>query len=159
MFKRTTFIIYVFTLCIFSSSFDLRSGEPNHWTDNHVLNGRAKFRLLGGGAGGRLSMLKIIGVHSSDEGEYRCRVDFKSAPTRNSIAKLTVIVPPSEPVILDGASGKKPAGGYIGPYPEDSDVEVLCHVKEGERERAKKTSTTHFLSSSSLLSFSGSSAV
>ena len=78
-----------------------------HWTDEHVLGARVHFKLAAAAAAGdrrsyppaaatstsssQLSQLSIRGVLSSDEGLYRCRVDFQQAPTRNSVANLTVI--------------------------------------------------------------------
>ena len=91
----------------FLFSYDLRGrnrDRPKHWTDEHVLGSRVHFKLgtkkagerRRGGGGGQpqqeaLSELTIRGVVGSDEGLYRCRVDFQQAPTRNSIANLTVI--------------------------------------------------------------------
>ena len=88
------------------SSYDLRRSGPEparHWTDSHVLGGRASFQMAGKPprprvAGSntprrkrRRSVLRIRDVAISDRGMYRCRVDFQGAPTRNSKANLTVI--------------------------------------------------------------------
>ena len=88
-------------------SYDLRRSGPEtarHWTDSHVLGGRAFFQMAGTPARLRVqgsttpqkrkrrrSVLRIRDVTISDRGMYRCRVDFQGAPTRNSKANLTVI--------------------------------------------------------------------
>ena len=86
-------------------SYDLRRSGPEparHWTDSHVLGGRASFQMAGKprmrmqGSSlprrkRRRSVLRIRDVAISDRGMYRCRVDFQGAPTRNSKANLTVI--------------------------------------------------------------------
>ena len=90
-----------------NSSYDLRRSGPEvarHWTDSHVLGGRASFQMAGKQARLRVpgstttqrrkrrrSVLRIRDVAISDRGMYRCRVDFQGAPTRNSKANLTVI--------------------------------------------------------------------
>ena len=91
-------------------SYDLRGSGPEaarHWTDNHVLGGRASFQMAMKGPRTRVqgkdgrfivpkrrrrrSFLRIRNVVIADRGLYRCRVDFQGAPTRNSMANLTVI--------------------------------------------------------------------
>ena len=97
-------------LFILFCSYDLRGSGPEaarHWTDNHVLGGRASFQMAMKGPRTRVqgkdgrfivpkrrrrrSFLRIRNVVIADRGLYRCRVDFQGAPTRNSMANLTVI--------------------------------------------------------------------
>ena len=89
------------------SSYDLRGGKFKHWTDKHIIGNRASFVLspiahvpgqdfssvdIGGNRDeSGLSVLTVKNARSRDEGLYRCRVDFRAAPTRNSMANLTVI--------------------------------------------------------------------
>ncbi|KAA0198143.1 hypothetical protein HAZT_HAZT008563 [Hyalella azteca] len=58
--------------------------EP--WSDENTLGTRAKFDLNLEPPG-----LVIDPALPSDENLYRCRVDFRSSPTRNSRVRLTVI--------------------------------------------------------------------
>ena len=91
--------ILTFFLC-FICSYDLRgragSQKAQHWSDDHVLGKkRAMFFMappaVSSSQESLLSVLKIRGIRDSDRGLYRCRVDFKAAPTRNTRANLTVI--------------------------------------------------------------------
>ena len=88
-------------------SYDLRGANrkapAKHWAEGHVLGKRASFTLSSssssGGSSPRrrnlvpsgLSFLSIKNVGDPDAGIYRCRVDFRSAPTRNSKVNLTII--------------------------------------------------------------------
>jgi len=72
-------------------SYDLRgkhSEKASHWQDKDYFNDRAFFRTTTGPAS-----LSVNHIGEADEGEYRCRVDFTTSPTRNSRIHLTVIGP------------------------------------------------------------------
>lgn len=74
--------------CLVCFSYDVRSTENvgAHWADDKTLNGRANFHVTQ-----QLAELVITNVSDKDEAVYKCRVDFKQSPTRNSRVNLSVI--------------------------------------------------------------------
>lgn len=56
------------------------------WSDEKWLGLRAQFKTENYPA-----FLLINDVRGTDSGQYRCRVDFTEAPTRNTIVNLTII--------------------------------------------------------------------
>lgn len=70
-------------------SYDLRqnSKAATHWQEEQYFkNNRAYFQTTTEPA-----VLNIYVIREQDEGEYRCRVDFTTSPTRNTRIHLTVI--------------------------------------------------------------------
>lgn len=70
-------------------SYDTRgahAGTPSEWHDMEVLENRARLDKNNGPA-----VLIIDPVTEKDAGNFRCRVDFKLSPTRNSNVNLEVI--------------------------------------------------------------------
>ena len=70
-------------------SYDTRGQshlDARHWSDEHVLGGRAFFR-------GDQSPARLVldNVRRSDGGVYRCRVDFYRAPTTIESMHIDII--------------------------------------------------------------------
>ncbi|XP_066142389.1 neural cell adhesion molecule 2-like isoform X1 [Euwallacea fornicatus] len=108
-------------------SFDVRGrtfSEAKFWSSPSVFGKRAIFRPSTNPA-----TLVIDNIQQSDEGIYRCRVDFKNSPTRNSKVNFTVIIPPEKIHIYDDKRIDKSA--LLAPYNEGSNVNLLCEVRGG----------------------------
>lgn len=61
-------------------------GQAKLWSSPTVFGLRAFFSTANHPA-----QLKVDNIKLSDEGMYRCRVDFRNSPTRNLKINLTVI--------------------------------------------------------------------
>ncbi|XP_017784081.1 PREDICTED: hemicentin-1-like isoform X2 [Nicrophorus vespilloides] len=109
-------------------SFDVRGRHFNQaklWSSPTVFGTRAYFR-----AATNPATLVIDDIQLTDEGIYRCRVDFKDSPTRNSNVNFTVIIPPERPVIYDGRRRDRTTKLELY-YNEGSDVNLICEVAGG----------------------------
>ncbi|UYV66093.1 hypothetical protein LAZ67_4000196 [Cordylochernes scorpioides] len=98
------------------------SSDPKHFA-SEVLGSRASFLFLNGSS----SALVLRPVKDDDSAEYRCRVDFRAAQTRNSAVRLTVIVPAQKVYITD--SYNKTPISTLGPLQEGSPLTLFCHSK------------------------------
>ncbi|XP_069160721.1 muscle M-line assembly protein unc-89 isoform X2 [Procambarus clarkii] len=108
-------------------SIDGRSGpikRAPHWSDEQTLGTRAYFDM-----GREPPGLVLQPVEANDDAEYRCRVDFRSSPTRNVRIQLEVIVPPKRIRIVSEAGLE--VSGVIGPYAVGASVSLECQVDSG----------------------------
>ncbi|XP_055848284.1 hemicentin-2 [Episyrphus balteatus] len=108
-------------------NFDVRGrqyGQAKLWSSPTAFGTRAYFSSTSHPA-----QLKIDNIKLSDEGVYRCRVDFRNSPTRNLKINLTVIVPPDRPVIFDTKRHERT--NNVEAYNEGSDVILVCEVGGG----------------------------
>ncbi|XP_044727959.1 hemicentin-1 isoform X2 [Chrysoperla carnea] len=110
-------------------SLDCRGGpieNGTHWATSDNLGTRSFFVT---GTAPSKAHLHIRNIELSDEGIFRCRVDFFSSPTRNFRLNLTLVVPPSEPKIFDGQGHE--VLNLAGPFLEGYDLFLSCQVKGG----------------------------
>ena len=73
-------------ICCTNFRYDNRDGSHSHWSDDSVLKGRGLFLSKYSPA-----RLTIENVNYADQSMYKCRVDFKMAPTSISSITLQVI--------------------------------------------------------------------
>ena len=70
-------------------SYDARNGSWNQgarWSDEFKFGSRAYFDPSSSPA-----KLRVEHIEKHESGVYRCRVDFKSAPTRNTLVNVSLI--------------------------------------------------------------------
>ncbi|KAB7493962.1 hypothetical protein Anas_05817 [Armadillidium nasatum] len=112
-------------------SFNLDSRDSSlysayHWCDPE-LEDRVDMQVDYGNQG-----LLLHRIRSSDEGLYRCRVDFKASPTRNSRVRLDVIEPPRHMLITSKWKDERVVSKVAGPFPEGAEVLLSCQVMGGK---------------------------
>ncbi|ODM97669.1 Nephrin, partial [Orchesella cincta] len=95
------------------------------WSSSAGFDERAAFQ-----AGSYPAHLLVNDLHVGDQGLFRCRVDFRYSPTRNALVNLTVVVPPTPPIIYDDLG--REISSVVGPYVEGSDVILKCAVSGGK---------------------------
>ena len=75
------------SITLYVYRYDNRDGSHSHWSDDTILRGRASFEK----AATEKAKLTINNVQYEDHSVYKCRVDFKMAPTSISSISLKVI--------------------------------------------------------------------
>jgi len=84
-------------------SFDLRSSTGQHWRDTNSLGERG-YVFYEETPHACRSSLNLEPVEGRDGGRYRCRVDYRVSPTRNTRIKLKLVARPGLPSISRGWS-------------------------------------------------------
>ncbi|XP_044013453.1 nephrin-like [Aphidius gifuensis] len=108
--------------------FDVRGSRQfssaRLWSAKEVLGGRAYFMATSTPA-----HLSIDRLEYTDQGIYRCRVDFNDSPTEHQNVNLIVIVMPEKPVIHK--ESLRNATQIKETYNEGSDVHLTCESRGG----------------------------
>ncbi|KAL5288106.1 hypothetical protein ACFFRR_008764 [Megaselia abdita] len=110
-------------------TFDARGTslhEAKHWWDTETLGDKAYFHY-----NTNPPALRIRNVHEAEQGLYKCRVDFKKNPTKNSRINLKVLVPPTHLTILD-TNGAAIHDLTVGPYTEGASINLTCLSSGGK---------------------------
>lgn len=105
---------------------DARRGplnEAKHFPSSE-LGTRAYFDTIS-----KIPNLSIDPVQVEDEGDYKCRIDYKRSRTVNYDVRLKVIVPPKETIIMD-ENGER-LWDIIGPYDEGTFLTLICESTGG----------------------------
>ncbi|XP_043227543.1 nephrin-like [Amphibalanus amphitrite] len=109
-------------------SYDARQGSLGggvQWKDSFILASRNAEFLVNTSP----PVLAIDDVREADAGEYRCRVDFKLTPTKYHRVNLTIIVPPTQPVI--SFPNGDIVGEELGPLTEGDRLKLSCETRGG----------------------------
>ncbi|XP_067130534.1 protein turtle-like isoform X2 [Centruroides vittatus] len=107
-------------------TFDLRRGplkEARHFPSSD-LGARAYFDTSS-----KIPNLNINPVQVEDEGDYKCRIDYRRSRTVNYNVRLKVIVPPKE-IIISDENGER-LRDVIGPYDEGTFLTLICESTGG----------------------------
>ncbi|XP_054708867.1 hemicentin-2-like isoform X1 [Uloborus diversus] len=110
------------------------AGTPLYSVDARAGAGLANARhfsapSLGARAHFQEGRLTLDPVQESDDGSYRCRVEYKRSRTQVADLKLHVIVPPKEAIIMDEYG--QHLHGIIGPYNEGFPLALACEGEGG----------------------------
>lgn len=95
------------------------------WSDENVFSNRAYFMPEK-----QPAELGVDHIRETDQGVYRCRVDFRIGQTRNSKVNLTVIVPPKKIVVTDDNGSELTS--VVGPFSEGASFTLRCDVFGGK---------------------------
>jgi len=107
-------------------TFDARTSDhlgPSHWSEEEPRGFGSRARLV---TSPHPAQLVVMGIKDGDAGTYRCRVDFKTSQTRNSLVKLAIVKPPQ---MVNISHNEAEVDRYIGPINEGESITMLCEAK------------------------------
>ncbi|XP_053211288.1 hemicentin-1-like isoform X2 [Panonychus citri] len=93
------------------------------------LDNRASFEFNKSSVHG--SLLLINPVTNEDNGNYKCRVDFRRGRTQVTNINLFVIVPPSRISIINGDNGKEIILPNPVSFDENANINLICQSSGG----------------------------